>query len=62
VDEIKQLRGWLNIRPMEVNMTIRRLVLATAFGLATLASSYSSLRAEEVDQTLLRAIGNAKVT
>src|SRR4051812_31093216 len=47
---------------MEVNMTLRSLVLATAFGLATLASSYSSLRAEEVDQTLLRAIGNAKVT
>src|SRR4051812_25757653 len=47
---------------MEVNMTLRSLVLATAFGLATLASSYSSLRAEEVDQTLLRAIGNAKVS
>ena len=43
-------------------MTKRNLVLATAFGLATLVSGYSSLLAEEVDQTLLRAIGNAKVT
>jgi len=41
---------------------MRNLVLATAFGLATLVGSYSSLLAEEVDQTLLRAIGNAKVT
>jgi hypothetical protein len=47
---------------MEVNMKVRNLVLATAFGLATLAGSYNSLLAEEVDQTLLRAIGNAKVT
>src|SRR5258705_13827606 len=47
---------------MEVNMAKRNLALATAFGLATLMGSYSSLLAEEVDQTLLRAIGNAKVT
>jgi hypothetical protein len=47
---------------MEVNMAKRNLVLATAFGLAALAGSYSSVLAEEVDQTLLRAIGNAKVT
>jgi hypothetical protein len=47
---------------MEINMTKRNLLLATAFGLATLMGSYSSLLAEEVDQTLLRAIGNAKVT
>jgi len=43
-------------------MAKRNLVLATAFGLATLAGSYNSVLAEEVDQTLLRAIGNAKVT
>jgi len=43
-------------------MRMRNLVLATAFGLATLVGGYSSLLAEEVDQTLLRAIGNAKVT
>src|SRR5262245_707105 len=49
-------------RPKEVNMTKRNLVLATAFGLATLVGGYNSLLAEEVDQTLLRAIGNAKVT
>ena len=43
-------------------MAKRNLALATAFGLATLVGSYSSLLAEEVDQTLLRAMGNAKVT
>jgi len=44
------------------NLAKRNLALATAFGLATLVGSYSSLLAEEVDQTLLRAMGNAKVT
>ena len=43
-------------------MTKRNVALATAFGLATLVGSFSPLLAEEVDQTLLRAIGNAKVT
>jgi hypothetical protein len=47
---------------MEVDMARRNLGLATAFGLATLLGSYGSLLAEEVDQTLLRAMGNAKVT
>src|SRR5215813_8680502 len=58
----KVLGGDSSNRPKEVIMAMRNLVLATTFGLATLAGSYSSLRAEEVDQTLLRAIGNAKVT
>ena len=43
-------------------MAKRNLALATAFGLATLVGSYSSLLAEEVDQTLLRAMGSTKVT
>ena len=43
-------------------MAKQNLALAIAFGLATLVGSYGSLLAEEVDQTLLRAIGNAKVT
>ena len=36
--------------------------LAFAFGLATLLSSYAPLSAEEVDQTLLRALGSAKIS
>ena len=59
---MRALGGDSSSRPMEVIMRMRNLVLATAFGLATLAGSYSSVLAEEVDQTLLRAIGNAKVT
>src|SRR5712671_3688350 len=46
---------------MEVMMK-KNLVLAIAFGLATWASSYGSLSAEQADQALLKAIGNAKVT
>ena len=59
---MRALGGDSSSRPMEVIMRMRNLVLTTAFGLATLAGSYSSVLAEEVDQTLLRAIGNAKVT
>src|SRR5712671_3467964 len=46
---------------MEVMMK-KNLVLAIAFGLATWASSYGSLSAEQTDQALLRAMGNAKVS
>jgi hypothetical protein len=41
-------------------MTKRNLMLAIAFGLATLAST--PLSAQQSDQALLKAMGNAKVT
>jgi len=47
---------------MEVNMMRRTLLLAVAFGLATLGGSYAALSAEQADQALLKAIGSAKVT
>jgi len=47
---------------MEVNMMMKNLVLAFAVGMATLASSYIPSTAQQADQALLRAIGNAKVT
>ena len=40
----------------------KSLVFAVAFGLVTLAGNYSLLSAEQADQALLRAMGNAKVT
>jgi len=46
---------------MEVMMK-KNLVLAIVFGLATWASSYGSVSAEQADQALLKAIGSAKVT
>src|SRR5262249_41287240 len=46
----------------EVNMRKTNLVAAIAFGLAALASSHIPLSAEEVDQALLRTLGNAKIS
>ncbi len=43
-------------------MMKRNVVLAFAFGLATLASSYTLVTAEQADQALLRAMANAKVS
>ena len=43
-------------------MMTKNVVLAVAFGLATLASSYTPLSAEGADQALLRAINGAKIT
>src|SRR5436190_21625158 len=56
------LGGCSSSRPMEVNMMKRNSVLAIAFGLAMLASSSIPLSAQQADQALLRALGNAKVT
>jgi hypothetical protein len=43
-------------------MMKKSLLLAFAFGLATLVNSLTPLSAEEVDQALLRALGNAKIS
>jgi hypothetical protein len=45
---------------MEVNMMMKNLVLAIAFGLATLASSYAVVSAEQADHALLKAMGEAR--
>jgi len=37
-------------------------MIAAAFGIAALAGSYTPVSAEGADQTLLRALGNAKIT
>jgi len=46
---------------MEVTMLKKQFMAIIAFGLATVASSYTAF-AEGADQTLLRAIGGAKIT
>jgi hypothetical protein len=47
---------------MEVNMMKKNLMAVIAFGLAMVASSYTTASAEEADQALLKAISGAKVT
>jgi predicted nucleic acid-binding OB-fold protein len=47
---------------MEVNMTKRDAILAIAFAMATLASSHPPLAAEQGDQALVKAIGDAKLS
>jgi hypothetical protein len=47
---------------MEMKMTKTRLTLALTIGLATFASNYAALAAEQTDQALLKAIGNAKIS
>jgi len=47
---------------MEVNMMKKNLAATIAFGMAMVASSYTTASAQGADQALLRAISGAKIT